>query len=82
MLLLAVQTGLRAAWSRPAFVARISYAGPAPLICPMSGQEGPQGARHAASQVYHRVVLRDWLNERKGQPSDVVFPTLAGHKQH
>ena len=74
MLLLAVQTGLRAAeltglrcediilWSMP-------Y-----VRCQGKGRK----VRDTPLRKYTIAVLRDWLNERKGQPRCRLFPTLAG----
>ena len=74
MLLLAVQTGLRAA-ELTGLRCEDVVLGPAPYVrCQGKGRK----VRDTPLRKDTIAVLRDWLNERKGQPSDVVFPTLAG----
>jgi integrase len=74
MLLLAVQTGLRAA-ELTGLRCEDIVLGPASYVrCQGKGRK----VRDTPLRKDTIAVLSDWLNERKGQPSDVAFPTLAG----
>jgi len=74
MLLLAVQTGLRAA-ELTGLRCEDIVLGPASYVrCQGKGRK----VRDTPLRKDTIAVLRDWLNERKGQPSDIAFPTLAG----
>jgi integrase/recombinase XerD len=74
MLLLAVRTGLRAA-ELTGLPCEDIVLGPASYVrCQGKGRK----VRNTPLRKDTIAVLRDWLNERKGQPSDVAFPTLAG----
>jgi site-specific recombinase XerD len=72
LLLLAVQTGLRAA-ELIGLCCDDIVLGP---IRSMPGQRA-QGSQYAASQRYHHGAAR-LLRERQAQPTDPVFPTISG----
>src|SRR5208337_4102450 len=66
LLLLAVQTGLRC---EDIVLGSASY-----VRCQGKGRK----VRNTPLRKDTIAVLRGWLNERQGQPSDAAFPTLAG----
>jgi integrase/recombinase XerD len=74
MLLLAVQTGLRAA-ELTGLRCEDIVLGPASYVrCQGKGRK----VRNTPLRKDTITVLRDWMNERDGRPSDAAFPTLAG----
>jgi site-specific recombinase XerD len=74
MLLLAVQTGLRAA-ELVGLRCQDVVLGPAAYVqCLGKGRK----LRNTPLRKDTTAVLRTWLAERKGNPSDPAFPTIAG----
>jgi integrase/recombinase XerD len=74
MLLLAVRTGLRAA-ELLGLRCRDIVLGPAAYVqCQGKGRK----LRNTPIRKDTTAVLRAWLAERKGNPSDPAFPTIAG----
>jgi site-specific recombinase XerD len=75
MLLLAVQTGLRAAELTGLRCENIALGTGAHVQCLGKGRK----SRCTPLRKETIAVLRGWLRERQGQASDPVFPTTRGH---
>jgi integrase/recombinase XerD len=74
LLLLAVQTGLRAAELTGLRCEDIVLGSASYVHCQGKGRK----VRNTPLRKDTVAVLRGWLNERQGKPSDVAFPTLTG----
>jgi integrase/recombinase XerD len=74
MLLLAVQTGLRAAELLGLRCEDIVLGPAAYVQCQGKGRK----LRNTPLRKDTVAVVRAWLTERKGQPSDPAFPTMSG----
>jgi integrase/recombinase XerD len=74
LLLLAVQTGLRAAELVGLRCDDIVLGPAAHVRCQGKGRK----VRNTPLRKDTVVVLREWLAERQGRPTDIVFPTIHG----
>ena len=74
LLTLAVQTGLRAAELLGLRCSDIVLGQAAHVQCQGKGRK----LRNTPLRKDAVAVLRGWLTERQGQPTDIVFPTMAG----
>jgi integrase/recombinase XerD len=76
LLLLAIQTGLRASELTSLNVGDVHLAGAAHLICEGKGRK----QRTTPLTKTTAAVLRVWLTERAGNPTDPLFPTIRGRR--
>ena len=76
LLLLAIQTGLRASELTTLNVDDVQLAGAAHVTCEGKGRK----RRITPLTRTTSAVLRVWLDERGGQPDDPLFPTIRGRR--
>ena len=76
LLLLAIQTGLRASELTTLNVADVQLAGAAHVTCEGKGRK----QRITPLTRTTSAVLRVWLAERAGHPDDPLFPTIRGRR--
>jgi integrase/recombinase XerD len=76
LLLLAIQTGLRASELTGLNVADAQLAGAAHVTCEGKGRK----QRITPLTRTTAAVLRVWLDERAGNPADPLFPTIRGRR--
>lgn len=76
LLMLAIQTGLRASELTGLNIADAQLAGAAHLTCQGKGRK----QRITPLTKTTSAVLRVWLQERAGRPGDPLFPTIRGRR--
>jgi site-specific recombinase XerD len=76
LLLLAIQTGLRASEVTTLNVADVQLAGAAHVTCEGKGRK----QRITPLTRTTSAVIRVWLAERGGNPNDPLFPTIRGRR--
>ena len=76
LLLLAIQTGLRASEITTLNVDDVQLDGAAHVTCEGKGRK----QRITPLTRTTAAVLRVWLDERSGNPSDPLFPTIRGRR--
>jgi len=76
LLLLAIQTGLRASELTTLNVGDVQLAGAAHVTCEGKGRK----QRITPLTRTTSAVIRVWLAERGGQPDDPLFPTIRGRR--
>jgi integrase/recombinase XerD len=76
LLLLAIQTGLRASELTTLNVADVQLAGAAHVTCEGKGRK----QRITPLTRTTSAVIRVWLAERAGHPNDPLFPTIRGRR--
>ena len=76
LLLLAIQTGLRASELTTLNVADVQLAGAAHVTCEGKGRK----QRITPLTRTTSAVIRVWLAERAGNPDDPLFPTIRGRR--
>jgi integrase/recombinase XerD len=76
LLLLAIQTGLRASELTTLNVADVQIAGAAHVTCEGKGRK----QRITPLTRTTSAVIRVWLAERGGNPDDPLFPTIRGRR--
>jgi site-specific recombinase XerD len=76
LLLLAIQTGLRASELTTLNVGDVQLAGAAHVTCEGKGRK----QRITPLTRTTSAVIRVWLAERGGQPNDPLFPTIRGRR--
>ena len=76
LLMLAIQTGLRASELTTLNVADVQLAGAAHVTCEGKGRK----QRITPLTRTTSAVLRVWLAERAGHPDDPLFPTIRGRR--
>jgi integrase/recombinase XerD len=76
LLMLAIQTGLRATELTTLNIADIQFAGAAHVTCQGKGRK----QRTTPLTRTTSAVIRVWLAERAGQPDDPLFPTIRGQR--
>jgi integrase/recombinase XerD len=76
LLMLAIQTGLRASELTTLNIADVQLAGAAHVTCEGKGRK----QRITPLTKTTSAVLRVWLAERAGHPDDPLFPTIRGRR--
>ena len=76
LLVLAIQTGLRASEITTLNIADVQLAGAAHVTCEGKGRK----QRITPLTRTTAAVLRVWLDERAGNPDDPLFPTVRGRR--
>ena len=76
LLLLAIQTGLRASELTTLNIADVQLAGASHVTCEGKGRK----QRITPLTRTTTAVIRVWLAERTGQPADPLFPTIRGRR--
>jgi integrase/recombinase XerD len=76
LLMLAIQTGLRASELTMLNIADVQLAGAAHVTCEGKGRK----QRITPLTKTTSAVLRVWLSERAGHPDDPLFPTIRGRR--
>jgi site-specific recombinase XerD len=76
LLILAIQTGLRASELTALSLADVQLAGAAHVTCEGKGRK----QRLTPLTRTTTAVLRVWLDERAGHPHDPLFPTIRGRR--